>query len=165
MAEASIDCRTQRCTHCHVDKPATTAFFHRMGTKLRVQCKECRKVELRRYYQANYDRVRENVRRWQSDNVDSVNESKRRSAEKHIDRKRENNARYREANRSEINRRERARVVRKEKTDPCFRLRRLMSRQVWMALQQAKDGWSWEALVGYTRHDLKVHIERQFTRV
>lgn len=154
------------CTACKEAKPATSDFFHvHKASKdgLRPQCKECRKAESRAYYLANLDRVRENSRAWQAANPDKANAKKLAWARRHEEREKQRKRDYKDRNREVLRKREAARIKEREQTDPVFRLRRLMSRRMWMALRRAKDGWSWEQLVGYTRLDLKRHLERQFS--
>lgn len=167
MADIHSTAPLKRCTKCEEDKPANSGFFHRHASSpdgWRPQCKECRKSESRAYYLANIERVRENAKQWQAANPEKANAKKlawaRRNEEHEKQRKRE----YKDRNREVLRQRESVRNKERNRIDPAFRLRRLMSRRMWMALRHAKDGWSWESLVGYTRHDLKVHIERQFTK-
>lgn len=56
-----------------------------------------------------------------------------------------------------------ARMRRKAATDPQFRLHSNVSRAIRSGLNN-KRGCRWEKLVGYTVDDLRVHLERQFTR-
>lgn len=156
----------KRCSTCQQEKPATREFFHsHAGTtdRLNTRCKECRKAESRAYYLANGDRIRENSRAWQSANPEKANAKKLAWAGARQEQERRRKREYKERNREVLRQREAARIKERERTDPAFRLRRLMSRRMWMALRKGKDGWSWEQLVGYTRVELKRHLERQFT--
>jgi hypothetical protein len=158
----------RRCAKCNTEKPASSEFFHLSNKRgcggLNPRCKECRQSESRAYYEKNTARIRQNVSKWQAENQDAVKAIKRRSAEKHFDVKRERDREYKKRNRKELTRRDIERRKAKELSDPGFRLSRLMSRRMWMSLRKAKDGWSWEGLVGYSRQDLKEHLERQFTK-
>jgi len=158
---------TKVCRKCGETKPATTEFFHShssAGGGLNPRCKECRKEESLAYYQANTEILREKAKKWQQDNPDKANAKKlawaKKNSESEIARKRE----YKERNRVAIRARENAQTKQRELTDPAFRLRRLMSRRMWVSLKKEKDGWSWESLVGYTRKDLLEHLEKQFTK-
>lgn len=108
--------------------------------------------------------MREKSKQWQQANPDKANARKlawaKKNAEGETARKRE----YKERNRVSIRARENARTKQRELVDPAFRLRRLMSRRMWVSLRKEKDGWSWEHLVGYTRKDLLEHLEKQFTQ-
>lgn len=155
------------CTECKQAKPATLQFFHsHIGAQggLNPRCKECRKAETRAYYLANTERLKQNARQWQKDNPEKANAKKAAWAKKNEDREKQRKRDYKDRNREILRKREAARIKQRELTDPAFRLRRLMSRRMWMSLRNAKDGWSWEKLVGYTRSDLHAHLERQFTK-
>jgi len=51
----------------------------------------------------------------------------------------------------------------KRKTDPKFRLDRVVSKAIWEALKKRKAGRKWESLVDYSLEDLIKHLEKQFT--
>lgn len=167
MAENHSTGLLKRCACCETEKPATAAFFHRHAASAdgwRPQCKECRKAESRAYYLANAERIRANSKRWQAANPEKANAKKLAWVHRHEEREKQRRRDWKERNRVALRAREAARLKERERTDPAFHLRRLMSRRMWMALRHAKDGWSWEALVGYTRYDLMAHLERQFTK-
>ena len=158
---------TKACTKCKVCKPAVLEFFHSCATNkdgLHPRCKECRKADSLAYYQANSKMVGEKSKKWQQANPDKSNARKLAWAKKHVESEIARKREYRELNRSSIRARENAQTKQRELTDPAFRLRRLMSRRMWASLKKAKDGWSWEGLVGYTRKDLLEHLEKQFTK-
>ena len=155
------------CTQCLQSKPATLEFFHShagVGCGLNPRCKQCRKAESKAYYQANTERIKQYARVWQETNPEKANAKKAAWAKKNEDHEKQRKREYKERNREILRKRDAARIKQRELTDPAFRLRRLMSRRMWMSLRQSKDGWSWERLVGYTRADLHAHLERQFTK-
>ena len=167
MTDQIVAVQSKTCTKCCECKPAALEFFHSHSSAkggLNPRCKKCRKAESLAYYQANTEAVQEKTKKWQQANPDKVKAIKsaweKRHVESEVARKRE----YKEQNRVSIRARENARTKQKELTDPAFRLRRLMSRRMWVSLKKAKDGWSWESLVGYTRKDLLEHLEKQFTK-
>jgi len=50
----------------------------------------------------------------------------------------------------------------KRKTDALWRLNSVISAGLRNSLGRMKDGYHWETIVGYTKNDLKEHIEKQF---
>lgn len=158
---------TRTCAKCGETKPATTEFFHsHAGIQggLNPRCKQCRKADSKAYYQSNAEAVRERAKEWQTANPDKANARKAAWANKRVENEKARKREYKERNREVIRARENARTKQRELTDPAFRLRRLMSRRMWVSLKKKKDGWSWERLVGYTRKDLLQHLEKQFTQ-
>jgi len=65
---------------------------------------------------------------------------------------------YRKKNRKKLS----AYYRNRYKTDPIYRLRVLISSGIRKSLNNQKDGWAWEKLVGYTLQDLKLHLESKF---
>lgn len=162
--DSGMSLEMRACTNCGEAKPASLEHFHvhKAGKGgLRSTCKECRRVESRANYLVKGDRIRETSKAWQVANQLRANANKiawaKRNHEFERQRKREYRALPSTRAREAQLRRER------ERLDICFRLRRLMSRRMWMSLRHAKDGWAWEQLVGFTRLELMVHLERQFT--
>ena len=158
---------TKTCTKCKECKPATAEFFHSQAASkdgIHPRCKDCRKVDSIAYYQANAEMVRDKAKKWQQANPDKANARKLAWAKKRVESEKARKREYKERNRASIRLRENARTKQRELVDPAFRLRRLMSRRMWVSLKKAKDGWSWEKLVGYTRKDLLFHLEKQFTK-
>ena len=51
----------------------------------------------------------------------------------------------------------------KRATDPLWRLNAVISSGIRNSLGRMKDGYHWETIVGYTKNDLKEHIEKQFS--
>lgn len=50
----------------------------------------------------------------------------------------------------------------KRKVDPAFTINERMSAAIRQSLALGKQGWRWEALVGFALDDLMAHLERQF---
>jgi hypothetical protein len=167
MTEQIVAVHLKTCTKCGECKPATLQYFHsHLLAKggLNPRCRECRKSESIAYYQANADTIRKKSKKWQQDNPVKANARKLAWAKEREESESARTRKYREQNRAVISARECARTKQRELTDPAFRLRRLMSRRMWASLKTAKDGWSWERLVGYTRKVLLEHLEKQFTK-
>jgi hypothetical protein len=84
------------------------------------------------YYEANKDRIKEKTKIYQSKNIDIIRERQRLSG---------------------ANRRAK---------DPIYRLRKNVSRMIHSLLVSGKNRKSAEELLGYTIHQLKLHLKKQF---
>lgn len=51
----------------------------------------------------------------------------------------------------------------KRRQIPANRLYKCLSSGIRQCLMLGKQGWTWQEVVGYTVHDLKAHLEAQFT--
>lgn len=171
---------TKTCRGCAQTLAATTEWFyrHRLGAGgLHPRCKACvtaaaravkrprirdQRAYLRAYYEAhkaelgeknklraeaNKDRVAAKQREWRLRNVDHLRDEKRRWAAENRER-------------MTLRRRERAAV--QWKSDPRFRLRKLIAHAIRQSLRTGKGGRRWESVVGYGLDDLVQHIESQF---
>jgi hypothetical protein len=83
-------------------------------------------------------------------------------AKKHYDNNRD---RITAGKRTAEGRAKKAAIIRnRRKRDPGYRLHCNISRVVALSLNGDKGGRRWESLLGYTREQLVVHLERQFTK-
>ncbi len=80
----------------------------------------------------------------------------------HPEKKREQDRKYFENNKDKIMEKKKEYIKNKYKTDPSFRLRKLVSRAIWGILKGKKEGKSWLKFVGYNLTDLMKHLEKQF---
>ncbi len=56
---------TKVCTTCRVEYPATREYFWALEKhRLRGQCKDCRRLANRKYYERNADRIIQNSQKW-----------------------------------------------------------------------------------------------------
>lgn len=180
MADQSPTILIKRCSTCGLEKPATLAHFHpNKGGKygLRGQCRECRndrvlvlirqphQVERRRSQQSAYvasGRNAERCKRWRGANLDKELASRRKWMAKNAEKVRSTDLARREANR-EAYRAKQRRADAKVKSNPDLTLRKRMRDRLRCFLKGQKSGTKTEFLLGYSRQELKRHIERQFT--
>lgn len=129
---------TKRCTKCGKDKLATTEFFYlekngRGG--LFSRCKTCVALNQAKYRDSNPLACNASRRRWRANHPECVLEYGRKQ---HMRRRQDGGNRASSA----------------------------MSRAIRHSLNgksDSKNGVSWEKLVGYTRRELVIHLERQFS--
>ncbi len=105
----------------------------------------------RRHYEKNKEAIKEASRKWRKDNPEKVRafakEWRVANREKYMAYIRKGNKKY----------------YAKVKDDPMFVVSNRMRVSVYHALRSAKNGRSWEALVGYSASELKTHLENKFT--
>lgn len=102
----------------------------------------------RAYYLQNPERAKAKARAWKTENRDRVRILNRSWVSSNPEKQRL----------SEIVSKRKRRLV------PLVRISEAISRQMWSALRDGKDGRSWETLVGYSRQELLAHIELQFVK-
>lgn len=140
---------TKICTECAKEKPLDDFAIEKRAkipNKRRTQCKECehKKATIRRkkrgqkrekeYYQENRETISKKGKAYRANNKEQIRAKNRRN----------NKQRY--------------------KTDPTFRIRKLVSGSIRIALKSRgskKNGATWQYLP-YTPSMLRKHIEDQF---
>jgi hypothetical protein len=152
---------TRACARCAETKPATLEFFppHKMGKcGLHSLCRPCKKVrdaELR----VRPDQIARQ-QAWRDANKDAVKRSNiayraggyRSTAAV---------AKWRAENLAHSRKQEARRRRERRANDPAFRLRGRLSARL-SSLICGKAGKTTEQLLGFTRHELTRHIEKQF---
>jgi hypothetical protein len=136
-----------------------------------------RRLELKRKWRAeNREKKSEYNRRWKLNNPEKVAAIKERDRQKRIKAAEERAAKIdpviqaqllaeREQRRKENKRAQHRRRRARYKSDSRRRLNASISRHIRDSLfRGAKAGRSWQVLVGYTKEELCVHLERQFTK-
>ncbi len=138
------------CPRCGIAKPLNMAFFHCNRARsdgFAVQCKACfAEIDRERYARIKTAKC-ESAARWYASN-------KRRRRALDAAWAAENPGHRREIVRASQRRR--------RASDDLFRVSGSLSVSVRRALRGKKGRAPWEALVGYTRDDLRRHLEGQF---
>lgn len=135
------------------------------------------KAYSRAYYVANYDRISAQKkayaaahseeaatysREYRQKNAARLSEAKQAYYQKNCDRIKTAVAdRYRAADKSELNTRQRA-YHKTYGKKPWVKIRHRMSTAIGLSIRGGKSGRSWEGLVGYTLDDLTTHLEALF---
>jgi hypothetical protein len=165
------------CSCCHTSKDIS--FFHKdnKGKAGRsARCKECAKKKSNEWYANNkerasarskeYDKTHsiqkvKNAVEWANKNPQRRFAIHRKWYDKNKEQKKISDKIRYELNKPHIM--ELAKLnMRKRRLDPKFKLSSSMSRGINASLHYGKQGRHWESLVGYTIHQLKKHIEKQF---
>lgn len=167
------------CKACGIAKPRTNEFFHKSSKNqdgLNYRCKECVNKEVRHYYHTgSYPNPKSRVVRGMkrclacgetkcvSDFIAFKNRRNtyqpRCRACHNIESKKWN----------EVNKEKRrdiaARSARKRRNDPSVRAFCSVSRRISEALQGEKNGAPTFLIVGYSKEDLRRHLEKTFTKM
>lgn len=170
------------CTRCKIEKPATAEFFHARKKNpdgRREVCRICRAQDhaehrderlpkRRAHYQANKERLCAEVRAYYVQNAET---QRRLALERHY---RNHEARlkkmrdYLAANAAELNERRRPKAKAayhaRYGSDLEFTLKHRVRALLRVTLQKGRSGRRMAELLGYTADDLRLHLERQFTR-
>lgn len=135
------------CKTCRISKPATIDHFESRKDKgvvrLRRVCKECMNGHKKEYYSNNVAAIGQRNQKHYIDNKDKKQDYYVRNKKRH-----QETGRLWEQ--------------RKKKEDPCFKVRKNLSRMVNLYLHKggyASKGISFFAAVGYTLDDLRAHLE------
>ena len=101
---------------------------------------------------------REACRRWRAKNPERANKLRQESRLRNLEENRRQHAAYNRARRAAQPDVMRA-YDRKRRECPLRRISECMAVNMRNSLRRGKDGRSWESLVGYTRQQLKQHLE------
>lgn len=163
------------CSKCSEEKPATTDYFARKSSAkdgLRSYCKLCGSAYTKQWKSLNPGHQEQ----YQKENAEQLAIQKKDYRQRNKESIAAYNAQWVKLNPDyhhkwdENNRESRRTSVNKYHTtrranDVGFRISSNISRSIRYSLSPAnvkKGNRRWESLVGYDRHELKSHIERQF---
>lgn len=149
------------CTRCGEAKPATNEHFepHKMGKHgLAPRCRPCRKIETAELRARPDQKARQKA--WRDANKAKVREANRAYRAAGY-KSTEAVAKWRRENLEQARGREAAAMRRRLAEDPAFALLCRMRGQL-RRLACGKGGRRTEEVLGYTAHDLRRHLERQF---
>lgn len=162
MADAILSQSTKACTRCAEMKPATLECFppHRMGKYgVHSLCRPCKKMADAERRARPDQKARQKA--WRDANKDYV---KRYNDAYRVDHKSTDYvARWRASNIEHARKQEAERNRKRRRNDPVYLMKCRISSRL-NAMLRDKAGQSTEKILGYTSGQLRVHIERQFTK-
>lgn len=179
MADANF---TRVCTACKIELPATAEYFHaykRSPDGRRAVCKKCRAADhsehrderlagRRQHYQEHRDRILGVAKAYYDENVEAQRASALERHYKNREKRIEQMRAYREANLDAINERRRpksqAAFRARYGVDLEFTIKHRVRSLLRVTLTKGRQGRRMADLLGYTTEDLKIHLERQFTK-
>lgn len=185
MADGTLPVLTKVCTRCKAEKPLTPEFFYRDNGNphgFQYACKAC-KYQPTTYPRRPHKGCCSKCLQEKPPTLEFFSPKKRSrgdlcsvckacDAKRAAERRAEPSyqapirtaylARWR-ASRPELMRKHYRDSQNRRRQDGGYRASSAMSCSIYTALKRRKSGSSWEKLVGFTRHDLVIHLERQFT--
>jgi len=156
--------KSKKCIRCGELKESSLDYFYRHDTHkdgMRSTCKECDKTRRKEHDVKFPEKAKALHRSYRARHQEEQKERCRIWYLEHKDRARENSRRWRKNNPEKY----RAAAIRcnnKERSTAKGRLCSNISRIINLSLKGNKAGRHWEALVGYTIADLRLHLEKQF---
>lgn len=146
--------------------------------------KEAARKRYRKYIEANREKINSRRRERRAKNIDERREKDREYYQKNKDKVLLNGKKYRFKNKEKIaeyskkyrmENKEKIKEIKKNhypkqneldrlrrKSDPQWKLNRVISNYIYQTLKGKKLGRNWESLVGYTCDDLTIHLENLF---
>lgn len=149
------------CSSCLIEK--NLVCFHKWKHGIdgyRRICKECRKIETKKYYENNREKIKKTVSDYRKKNPSKVKEIKKKIYEKDKSRILSINKLYREKNKEKRNEYNRNRKL----SDPVFKLKHLMNSRlrIFLKTKNLQKYNKTFTIVGCTPQELKIHIESKF---
>jgi hypothetical protein len=168
----STDCfrkGRRKCRKCEYDdfyvwRANNKDKIREQSKRYSAKHKEAIKRRSKARYQRNSEAIKKQVKQYRESNPDKVSDTTRRYYRNNKDKIREYHKEYRKKNASTIAVKKKLYENRRLKTDPAFRLRRLVRNAVYCAILRAgskKNGSILEHLP-YSIEELRRHIESQF---
>lgn len=155
---------TKTCIKCGLVKPPDDFRLDPRYAGGRVHwCNACASAYRKAHYAANKEKVKAQGRAYYAEHKQAANERSARNyednkeahAKRTVAARKRNPERYKELARN-YQRRRRA-------VDVEWKLRSRLSAQLNYCLKTGKGGKTTESIVGYSIHELREHLERQFT--
>ena len=150
------------CTKCGEEKELSEYCLRKDSGTYRRACRKCFYKITEKWRSENRDKVNEQARlRWKK-NPEKARASYKKYRQSHPKQVAKYAANWRKNNRDKVNAYKKRYYTKALKTIKG-RLNRRMGEGVRKALKKNKNGRHWEDLVGYTKDELRSHLENLFT--
>lgn len=155
---------TKTCTICKTEK--SVDFFHRQkwGDGYWNWCKPCKAIRSKEWFSNNKEKEKMRAAEYYLDNAKLKRNYRKRYYEDHASEVSKYARAYYARNKQKINTRAAVRNKVRYHADPIYRLNRSMSNQMRLSLRGRKKQRQWEKLVDYSLEELKLHLEKSFTK-
>lgn len=156
---------TKTCKTCKVDFPKTSEFFHyndKIKGYFKSYCKECDNTRVKKRYQENREHALKRNRERYQENREHILKRRREHYQENREQILERQKRYNSS--PEVIKRRNERLRERRKSDPTYKIRMNVSRDIRRALlksDRVKDNNTWSALP-YSPQQLEAHLEGQF---
>jgi hypothetical protein len=149
------------CSKCGIEKEVSDFHKWKHGPDgYKRECKECRKLETKKYYIKNEQKIKKRVSDYRKSNPDKIKEIRQKIYERDKERILKVNKLYRENNKEKRNEYTRN----KKSNDPIFKLKHLMNSRIRIFMKSRniqKHNKTFD-IVGCTPQELKEHLEFKF---
>ena len=152
-------CRSERAKQKYIKNKI---HINKLNAKWKVENAEKHKEINARWRENNKERNQETGKVLYAKNRGQIRIRHKEWYKNNKEKKKKQNEQWKAAN-PELARLYRIKAGNKQRSTPQGKLNDSMSSAIWHSLKGLKAGRRWESLAGYTVHDLKQHLEKQFT--
>lgn len=151
------------CTKCKDVKPIEEFYQLKKSGYRHSKCRTCKNEEAQKWHAENGEKRRATAKKYREANKGKVRGWRKKTRLRHPEKSMERTKKWRAKNPEKYKAAVRRRNMKKRST-PKGKINQRISAGIKHALRERKAGRHWESLVGYTVHDLKVHLEKQFKK-
>lgn len=153
------------CVKCKIEKDLND-FSNNKAKKdgKCVYCRSCYAIVNKEWRQNNPEKDKKIHDRWGKNNIETVRKNRLRSYYRHKDKMNKYARAYKKKNKDILKIQSRDYVKKKYYSDINFRLKILLRGRLWKAITRNSKQSSALTLLGCTIDELKVHLEKQFTK-
>lgn len=131
----------------HKDNPQyASQYYLKNKEKIRSQNKK--------WYENNPEKAKKCAKQWRKNNTEKIKKDGNRWKKDNPEKVKKIKKRYRKKNSAKIIEHNNKYIKEERRTNPKFNLDRRMGSMMSQSLQNGKNGYHWEILVGYTLEDL-----------
>ena len=116
----------------------------------------------KKYYYENKEDILEKMREYYQENTEEILEGNKKWRQENKEKVREGNKKWRQENTEKIKKYRSEYYKEKYRTDPCYKLRSIVSSSIGHYLKNGKGGESIAKYLPYTIDQLREHLESQF---
>lgn len=155
----------KKCVKCQIEKDLND-FSNNKAKKdgKCVYCRSCYTVVNREWRQNNPKQDKKIHNKWKKDNIKKVRKNSLKYYYRHKEERNKYSKQYRQKHKDKIRIKNRAYTIKKYYSDINFRLTVLLRGRLWKAITRNSKQSSSLTLLGCTIDELKIHLEKQFTK-
>lgn len=159
--QARIESAEKRCCTCKENKlKGEFAKSERTPDRLRKRCKACSNAANKKYREENPEKAKASTRGWAERNAERKKATVKAWSERNRERQSALSKAWKAKNRARI----RDNHNRRFSQNPILRVHKAIRERLRFSLLFDSGGLRTFELLGYSRDDLKVHLERQFLK-
>lgn len=153
------------CVKCKIEKDLND-FSNNKAKKdgKCVYCRSCYAIVNKQWRQKNPEKYKKIHDRWEKNNIDAVRKNRLRSYYRHKEKMNTYSREYKKKNKDILKIKSRHYVKKKYYEDINFRLSVILRGRLWKAITRDSKQSSALTLLGCTIDQLKIHLEKQFTK-